>query len=320
MKTSTILVKAIKKEQDFKITNSVIFDYFGMGRIASDIKQGKRSKPTAEEFDKIQGTIEGIYVGLIKYKGVTDILLDKCFWTNRLDELIHAKYKHWKSGYYNDFVKMGIKLGQYDPETKEKLHDYEDFDILNDDHCPNCLREGYITKCNGLICQKEDDINGPPDCAKCKVMLCRLCCHSDNEDYACFYCLDCRPCGTLKQNIQRKISGHKAYDKQRFDLAGDITTDDVIEMLRKQNSRCWVCNDIVLTVKWKPYCCYQFSIDRIDNTKPHDKDNYQISCYYCNCRHNPNFNQPHKICSQGCHTKKRDIVERSQKILSLKRS
>lgn len=315
MKTSTILVKAINDEPGYSINDSVILDYFGLFNVINNIKKKKRRKPSRKEIDKIQNTIIGIYTGLIKYKGVTDTLLDKCFWTNRLDELIHAKYKYCKSGYYNDFVKMDIKigptplLGQYDPETKEKLN-YEDFDILDDDHCPNCLRKGYITEHNNRI-------NGPPDCANCYVMMCKLCCY---EKRSYFYCWDCYPCGTLKENIQNKISRHKLYDKQHFDLVGNITTNDVIEMLRKQNSRCWVCNDIVLTVKWKPYCCYQFSIDRIDDRKPHDKDNCQISCYYCNCRHHENFNQPYKVCSQGCHTIKKDIIERTQKILNLKSS
>lgn len=323
MKTSTILVKAIKNESDYKLTYPVFVDYFGLTNIGKDVREGKRAKITEKDFDKINGTIQGIYKDLILYKGVTEKLLEKCFWTNRLDELIHTKYKHHKSAYYKDFCKMNIKLGptpllgQYDPETNDKLYDYEYFDILDDNHCPNCLCEGYITEqnCNfGPV----DCGSGPVDCVKCGIILCKLCSSRGKDQH--FYCWGCFPCGTLEENIQRKISTYQAFDRQKFKLTGNIAVKDVIELLGKQNSRCWVCGDIVLVLKFKPYCCYQFSIDRIDNTKPHDKDNCLISCYYCNCRHHENFNQPNKVCSQNCHNIKRNIIKRSEKLSQLLKS
>lgn len=54
-------------------------------------------------------------------------------------------------------------------------------------------------------------------------------------------------------------------------------------------------------------CCYQWSIDRLDNSLPHNRDNILISCYYCNCRRHPEFKQEFKICSSRCHMIKRDI-------------
>src|SRR5690606_36627413 len=35
--------------------------------------------------------------------------------------------------------------------------------------------------------------------------------------------------------------------------------------------------------------------------EPHNINNVLISCYYCNCRHNPCFDQVNKICNSGCH-------------------
>jgi len=53
---------------------------------------------------------------------------------------------------------------------------------------------------------------------------------------------------------------------------------------------------------YKPYCCYQFSIDRINNTLPHN-NNILIICYYCNYKHHKQFTQLHKKCNAECHIK-----------------
>ena len=50
-----------------------------------------------------QCTVLGVYQGLVKTKGLTVELLEKCFKTKRLNELVHEKYKHRQSGYYRMF-------------------------------------------------------------------------------------------------------------------------------------------------------------------------------------------------------------------------
>tara|TARA_Y100000389_G_C17348422_1_gene457103 strand:- start:154 stop:876 length:723 start_codon:yes stop_codon:yes gene_type:complete len=113
--------------------------------------------------------------------------------------------------------------------------------------------------------------------------------------------------------ISSKISQHKEYDKKRFGIIGNIKKEDVIDLLDKQQFRCYVCDDIVLTYNWKPRCLYQFSLDRIDNSLPHNRDNVLISCYYCNCikymtnRTECSENTKHKICDNNCHCDKRQI-------------
>ena len=42
----------------------------------------------------------------MKFKGVTVELLDNCFRTNRLNELVHAKFKNRQSGYYRKFCEL----------------------------------------------------------------------------------------------------------------------------------------------------------------------------------------------------------------------
>lgn len=42
--------------------------------------------------------------------------------------------------------------------------------------------------------------------------------------------------------------------------------------------------------------------------KPHDRNNILISCYYCNCRHHPEFNQLNKLCNSKCHIIKKENI------------
>ena len=56
--------------------------------------------------------LRAIYVGLIRYIGVKIEVVENCFKTGRLDELIHSLHKKRKSGYYDDFRKLGLKKDQ----------------------------------------------------------------------------------------------------------------------------------------------------------------------------------------------------------------
>lgn len=76
----------------FPSSNCVFSDYFG---------------DNYEEEKQI--IILGIYQGLVKYKGVNESLLHKCFLANRLDELIHKKYKFHKLGYYKNLLNKILK-------------------------------------------------------------------------------------------------------------------------------------------------------------------------------------------------------------------
>jgi hypothetical protein len=55
-----------------------------------------------------------------------------------------------------------------------------------------------------------------------------------------------------------------------------------------------MCNDKLTTFLYKPYCCYKFSVDRLDNQKLHNKDNIKISCYYCNCKNHKLYDKQKK--------------------------
>ena len=137
---------------------SVIADYFNIENTSDD---------------KIQ-IIFGLYQGLVKFKGVTEELLHKCCITNRLDELINKKYRHKPSGYYNLFLEKRIKL------CNHYIHEKEEFEIYDDDHCPYCNEKGYYTQNNTINM----------DCPKCLKFICKKCIKYDNDECMAYH-IDC---------------------------------------------------------------------------------------------------------------------------------
>jgi hypothetical protein len=266
--------------------------------------------------------IYGVYRGLY-FKGVDKDLFHKCYISNNLDKLIHKKYSHRKSKYYLEFIDKNIEIGKtydnnngiYIEENREfeNAEEYlnfiqnnqikSDIEVLDENYCLSCYSEGYYSNKNYIN-------DAAPDCYICYKHICKLCSYYDeNEDsYKCFQCES----GNLKQNIKNKLSKYKHTDKNQFGYEGDLTYEDVLELLRRQKFTCYICNDSVMTSKWKPYCCYQFSVDRICNRLPHNKNNVLISCYYCNCRYFSEFNQDYKICDSGCHTVQRILPHKRE--------
>jgi hypothetical protein len=304
-KTIDLLFKSILNGD--AINTPVITDYFGIHNAIDDNKYS---------------IIYGIYEGLIKYKGISKDLLENCYMTNRLDELINKKYTHQKSNYYLNFVINHISIGEtyfnFDDNQQEKMV------ILTDDYCSSCNTFGFYTKQNYKL-----EYNSPPDCFKCGNNICKMCSNYDNKDKA-FICYKCENPNIISC-IKSKICGYNKSDIENFGVIGNIKKEDVISLLNKQKFRCYVCDDIVLTFGYKPHCLYQFSVDRIDNSLPHNTDNILISCYYCNCISyltdvlNYDDNKKYKICDNYCHCEKRNIsIKREDvsidKITSLKLS
>ena len=129
MPTSASLLVASCLRDEFELSMPVLADYFNI-------------KSTEEELYLTWC----VYLGLVKYKGVSADLLHKCFLANRLDELIHKKFRYNKTDYDKMFAKRNLQIGQ------TNLLDGSDhsFPILDDDHCPYCSSIGYLTNTNAL--------------------------------------------------------------------------------------------------------------------------------------------------------------------------
>ena len=159
--TIDTLFNAVLKD-DVELTNGTINDYFGYSNICN---------PANLQI------IYGIYSGLIKTKGVTKAMFENCFFTNRLDELIHTKSKYHKSGYYMQFCSNNITIGK----TFIGESDIVPMPITDDDYCPSCEAHGYITENQYLSFMA-------PDCIKCGIYMCKLCVAITGDGGTCLKC------------------------------------------------------------------------------------------------------------------------------------
>ena len=155
-RTSDILVKCCFKDEIPPLP--VLADYFG------------------DSFgdDQKENIVFGVYVGLVKYKNLNSDLLHNCFLSNRLNELIHQKYKYHKSGYYEEFCKLNINLKTVTCLYPIKESEY--LPIYDDNFCPLCLTEGYYLEKKAI----------GMDCEKCLHMMCTSCFKPDT-----FVCKKC---------------------------------------------------------------------------------------------------------------------------------
>lgn len=88
------------------------------------------------------------------------------------------------------------------------------------------------------------------------------------------------------QEINRKIYGYKQQDllKKHYDLDFFLTFETVINKLIESELKCRYCKcemsilyDISREMK-------QWSVDRIDNEKGHNNDNFHVACLDCNLK------------------------------------
>lgn len=112
--------------------------------------------------------------------------------------------------------------------------------------------------------------------------------------------------------IKRNIKNNNGADVKKGRKRGNLTYDDFIEQLKKQNERCYVCLQEFKYDggKW----CYFFpSADRIHNSDIHHKDNIAISCFFCNVRCFKGISEKHcGLCENLNHKSYDTILTKSQ--------
>ena len=88
----------------------------------------------------------------------------------------------------------------------------------------------------------------------------------------------------LENELDKKLSGYKAQDikKKIYSAELIITLQDTLEKLVSIKLRCYYCKGGVLLLYKNVREPTQWSLDRIDNSKCHSKENTLISCLKCN--------------------------------------
>lgn len=99
-----------------------------------------------------------------------------------------------------------------------------------------------------------------------------------------FLSQSCRNEKLLKRELEKKISGYKAQDidKNFYDAELLISLDDTIEKLVESKLKCYYCKCEVLLLYKNVRDPFQWSLDRVDNSKCHSRENTIIACLKCN--------------------------------------
>jgi len=86
-----------------------------------------------------------------------------------------------------------------------------------------------------------------------------------------------------KRELQKKLNSYKQQDiKKNKNDNGLISYDDVLEKLVISKLHCYYCKKVVLLLYENNREQKQWTLDRLDNSCGHTKDNVVIACLKCN--------------------------------------
>ena len=88
------------------------------------------------------------------------------------------------------------------------------------------------------------------------------------------------------QEINKKFNGYKQQDKLKkiLDENKFLTFEKVLQKLIECELKCYYCKSEIKVLYDISRQMTQWSIDRIDNDKGHNNDNFYIACLDCNLK------------------------------------
>ena len=84
----------------------------------------------------------------------------------------------------------------------------------------------------------------------------------------------------LRKVIQRKLVAYKREDAAKG-LRFNLKVDHILGLKEAQSTRCAACSTELLWA-YQPKDTQQFSVDRLENTMGHIRDNIRLTCLECN--------------------------------------
>jgi len=87
---------------------------------------------------------------------------------------------------------------------------------------------------------------------------------------------------TLLREVERKIYGYKHQDieKNIYEPAEFLSFQDIIQQMMNCKMKCYYCYCEMFVL----YETKQWTVDRLDNYKGHNKDNFVLACLECNLK------------------------------------
>ena len=88
------------------------------------------------------------------------------------------------------------------------------------------------------------------------------------------------------QQIRQKISGYRSQDVEKdiLDIQMFVTYQDVLDLFKISDMICYYCKDKVLILYEYVREPKQWTLERLDNKKGHNRDNVVLACLRCNLR------------------------------------
>lgn len=96
--------------------------------------------------------------------------------------------------------------------------------------------------------------------------------------------VDTNPCQVILKHITQKIAGYKSQDikKELYEEEKLVDIPYVLKTLENAENICYYCKESVKVLYENVREPLQWSLDRIDNSIGHNKENVVIACLQCN--------------------------------------
>jgi len=112
----------------------------------------------------------------------------------------------------------------------------------------------------------------------------------------------------ILQELQKKITGYRTQDihKGLHDPSKFVNMEDVIRLLRESKMLCFYCNTEVHVLYEIVREVNQWTLDRVNNSHGHNRDNVIIACLKCNLNRKTMYHERYAFTRQFTLVKKMD--------------
>jgi len=115
-----------------------------------------------------------------------------------------------------------------------------------------------------------------------------------------------------EKKIKNSVSNNLKNDLKKYGRKGNLTFEDVVRKIETQCNKCYVCEQ-EFKYDGKQWCHFFPSIDRFNNSFPHDCHNVAVACYFCNVRMFNGFCQKKcGLCEKEDHCFEGEIITKSR--------
>lgn len=104
----------------------------------------------------------------------------------------------------------------------------------------------------------------------------------------------------MKQQITNKIHSYRSQDIKKSLLDSDklVDTEFVINLLLNKQCLCFYCREPTLVLYDEVRAAKQWTLDRMDNSQGHNKNNVEIACLTCNLRRRTMYHERYVFTKQ----------------------